>query len=78
MPDGAPDSAPWRFTSNDGRFEMTFTPAVNRHASVDAGLVKTQQDQVFGWFNGTVGLDDGSSMTITDLPGFAEKVWNCW
>lgn len=78
LPDGPPDSALWRFTSNDGRFEMTFMPAVNRWAKVDAGMVKTEQDQVFGWFSGTVILDGGASMTVRDLPGFAEKVWNRW
>ena len=78
MPDGAPDSAPWCFTSNDGRFEMDFAPAVNRWAKVDAGMVKTEQDQVFGWFSGRVILDDGTPMTVRDLPGFAEKVWNRW
>ena len=78
MPDGDPDSGPWRFTSNDGRFEMNFVPGVNRWAKVDAGMVKTEQDQVFGWFTGRVILDDGTALEIRDLPGFAEKVWNRW
>lgn len=78
MPDGPPDSAPWRFSSNDGRFEMRFEPAVNRWAKVDAGMVKTEQDQIFGWFTGEAVLDDGTVMAVRDLPGFAEKVWNRW
>lgn len=78
MPDGAPDSAPWRFSSNDGRFELDFRPGVNRWDKVDAGFIKTEQDQVFGWFSGTVILDDGSALAVHDLPGFAEKVWNRW
>ena len=45
---------------------------------VDAGMVRTEQDQVFGWFSGRVILDDGTAMTVRDLPGFAEKVWNRW
>ncbi len=78
MPDGAPDSAPWRFTSNDGRFEMDFAPAVNRWAKVDAGMVQTEQDQVFGYFSGRAILDDGTVLTVRGLPGFAEKVANRW
>ncbi|WP_242778724.1 DUF2804 domain-containing protein [Sphingopyxis sp. YF1] len=78
MPDGAPDAGNWRFSSNDGRFELDFAPAVNRWAKVDAGLVKTEQDQLFGWFSGRVVLDDGTAMAVRDLPGFAEKVWNRW
>jgi len=78
MPGGAPDSGPWRFTSNDRRFEMDFAPAVNRWAKVDAGMVKTEQDQVFGYFSGQVILDDGTVLAVHDLAGFAEKVWNRW
>jgi hypothetical protein len=78
MPDGVPDAGNWRFSSNDGRFELDFAPAVNRWAKVDAELVKTEQDQVFGWFSGRVVLDDGTAMAVRDLPGFAEKVWNRW
>jgi hypothetical protein len=78
MPDGAPDSAPWRFTSSDGRFEMAFVPIVDRADKIDIGVFTTDQHQVFGRFSGTVGLDDGSRLTVTDLIGFAEKVHNRW
>ncbi|MDZ3831094.1 MAG: DUF2804 domain-containing protein [Sphingopyxis sp.] len=78
LPDGALDASPWRFSSNDGRFELGFRPAVNRWDKVDAGLVKTEQDQLFGWYSGTVLLDDGTPLAVRDLPGFAEKVWNRW
>jgi len=78
MPSGAPDSDRWHFTSNDGRFEMHFVPAVNRWAKVEAGMVKTEQDQVFGYFSGQVILDDGALLAVRGLPGFAEKVWNRW
>jgi hypothetical protein len=78
MPEGPPDSAPWRFTSNDGRFELHFEPIVNRHHTTDLGLFKTSQDQVFGLFSGDVMLDDGSMLKIDALPGFAEEVRNRW
>ena len=78
MPEGAPDSALWKFTSNDNRFEMDFAPIINRHQTTDLGILKTAQDQVFGLFSGRVILDDGSQMTVKDLPGFAEEVRNRW
>ncbi|MFN4184846.1 MAG: DUF2804 domain-containing protein [Hyphomonas sp.] len=78
MPAGAPDSAPWQFTSNDERFVMTFQPIVNRHHTTDLGLFKTSQDQVFGLFSGNATLDDGSILRIEALPGFAEEVRNRW
>lgn len=78
MPDGAPDSGPWKFTSNDARFTMDFQPIINRHHTTDLGLFKTSQDQVFGRFSGDAVLDDGSVLRIDALPGFAEEVRNRW
>jgi hypothetical protein len=78
LPDGAPDSAPWRFTSSDGRFELVFEPIVDRAANTDIGLIKSDQHQVFGRFSGAVVLDDGSALKIENLIGFAEKVHNRW
>ena len=52
--------APWRFTSDDGRFEMDFAPILDRAACTDVKLIKSDQHQVFGRFTGTALLDDGS------------------
>jgi hypothetical protein len=78
LPPGAPDSAPWRFTSNDKRFEMTFAPIVDRAANFDYGLIKSNQHQVFGRFSGVAVTDDGTPVTVQNLIGFAEKVHNRW
>lgn len=78
MPPGAPDSGAWHFSSNDGRFTMTMQPIVNRHHTTNLGLFRTAQDQLFGLFSGEVHLDDGTVLTIRDLPGFAEEVRNRW
>lgn len=78
MPAGGPDAGPWRFTSNDGRFEMTMDPIVNRHHSTNLGLFRTVQDQVFGRFSGRIILDDGSALDIAGLTDFAEEVRNRW
>lgn len=68
----------WGFTSDDGRFEMTFRPIVNRHAKINALFVASTQDQVFGHYSGRVVLDDGRRIEIEDFFGFAEKVSNKW
>lgn len=78
IPAGDPGSAPWTFSSNDGRFRMDFKPIVNRHQTTDLGLFKTAQDQVFGLYSGEVVLDDGSVLKVEALPGFAEEVSNRW
>jgi hypothetical protein len=67
---------PWRFSSSDGRFEMDFLPLVDRAAKVNLGLVRTDQHQVFGYFNGTAILDDGRKLVLKDFFGFAEDVFN--
>ncbi|MEE2032047.1 DUF2804 domain-containing protein [Rhodococcus chondri] len=70
--------APWQFTSNDGRFEMTFAPILDRAADVDALVLRSTQHQVFGRFTGFVLLDDGTRLDIENLLGFAEEVRNRW
>ena len=70
--------SPWRFDSDDGRFEMNFTPILDRAACTDFKLLCSDQHQVFGRFNGVVRLDDGTPLTVRGLTGFAEKVFNKW
>lgn len=69
---------PWKFTSDDGRFEMDFVPIINRQSNTDLKLLKSLQNQVFGRFTGKAVLDDGTVLNIENLIGFAEKVENAW
>lgn len=71
-------AASWRFSSNDGRFEMVFEPIVDRAAVFDLKLLRSVQHQVFGRFSGRVVLDDASVIEVRDLLGFAEEVENRW
>lgn len=68
---------PWKFRSEDGSIDLTFTPIINRYASMNAIFLKSIQNQVFGRFNGTIIVEDRRVM-INDLLGFAEKVINWW
>lgn len=70
--------SPWKFSSDDGRFEMDFIPMMDRSAKIDLKLICSDQHQVFGRFSGTAILDDGQKVEIKDLAGFAEKVRNKW
>ena len=70
--------SPWRFTSDDGRFELTFEPVMDRCAKIDLFVICSDQHQVFGKFSGTVVLDDGRKLEVSNLMGFAEKVRNKW
>lgn len=68
----------WLFTSDDGRFEMTFVPVLDRASKTDIKLISSDQHQVFGHFTGKAVLDDGTVLDIKDFFGFAEKVANKW
>lgn len=67
---------PWTFGSSDGRFEMEFTPVIDRAAKTDVKLIMTDQHQVFGRMSGKAVLDDGTVLQVKDLMCFAEKVHN--
>ena len=68
----------WNFTSDDNRFYMNFTPVLDRSAFMSAGIVLSDQHQVFGRFTGRITLDDGTVLPVRDFFGFAEKVENKW
>jgi hypothetical protein len=70
--------SPWTFTSDDGRFEMAFTPVLDRASRTDLFIIMSDQHQVFGRFTGTAVLDDGTTLAVTDFFGFAEHVENKW
>ena len=69
---------PWTFTSCDGRFEMEFTPILDRAACTDLKLLCSDQHQVFGHYDGRAILDDGTELYLSHFLGFAEKVYNKW
>ena len=68
--------APWTFTGE--RCALSMTPVLDRSACAGAGPLRSEQHQIFGRFNGTVVLDDGTPLRVRDLMGFAEKVENRW
>jgi len=65
--------APWRFTSNDNRFEMVFLPHQERIDRRSAFFSSSTRRQVCGFFSGKVQLDDGSTLKFNHLTGFAER-----
>jgi len=70
--------SPWRFTSDDHRFCMDFAPILDRAAKMDFKVLCSDQHQVFGRFSGQAVLDDGKTVQVRALTGFAEKVHNRW
>ena len=75
-----PDSflKPWRMASDDGRFDMGFTPILDRASDTNLLLLRSNQHQVFGRYSGRAVLDSGRELRVENLIGFAEKVVNRW
>jgi hypothetical protein len=65
--------SPWRFTSNDNRLEMTFSPHQERVERNRVLFYYMGRRQFCGFFSGRVILDDGSEMTFQNITGFAER-----
>lgn len=68
----------WSITSNDNRCQLEFTPILDRNDVVNLLLFKSVQHQVFGYFTGYFILDTGEKITIENLLGFTEEVYNRW
>jgi len=65
--------SPWRFTSNDGRLEMTFEPQQERDETLRMFFSYLKRRQLFGTFSGKALLDDGYECTFSGITGFAER-----
>jgi len=70
--------SPWTFSSDDKRFEMVFTPIFDNFTTLNLLIAHNTCHQVFGYWNGTVVLDDGKKLEIHNLFAFVEEAHNRW
>ena len=70
--------SPWKMVSPDGRLNLEFTPFLERVAKTDFKVLNSEVHQIFGRYNGTAVLDNGETVQITDLTGFAEEHHAKW
>lgn len=68
----------WQIVSSDERMNLIFSPYLDRFDKISLLVIVSDQHQVFGTFSGTVVLDDGTTLEIKDVHGFAEMVHNRW
>ena len=69
---------PWHMTDDEGRLDLVFTPLLDRVDWMDFKLIRSDQHQVFGRFDGAVTLDDGSTLLVENLLGSAEVIHNVY
>ncbi|MEO3787752.1 DUF2804 domain-containing protein [Actinocorallia sp. B10E7] len=68
---------PWRITGSD-RLDLTFTPFHERRASINAGLLLNDTHQCFGHYTGTIRPENGGTIELDGLLGWAEQVHMRW
>ncbi|MCL2270969.1 MAG: DUF2804 domain-containing protein [Treponema sp.] len=66
--------SPWRFSSNDNRLEMVFTPQQERVDYRQMLFFSASRRQFYGSFSGKAILDDDTEMDFQNITGFAERV----
>ena len=69
---------PWKFTDNEGRLNLFFTPFKERLARTNLGVIFSEVHQMFGHYDGEVIADNGEVIKIKDLVGFAEEHHARW
>lgn len=68
---------PWTFTSKQKNIYLEFQPIIDRNAYTNVLVIKSDQHQVFGYFNGYF-IIDNKKIEISNMIGFAERVENKW
>jgi hypothetical protein len=69
---------PWRMVSSDGRLDLEFVPFRERRAETHLLLIDSVVHQMFGQYRGRVVSDEGETIEIQDLFGFAEEHYARW
>lgn len=69
---------PWRMVAPDGRLDLTFTPFLERVAKTDLLLIRSEVHQLFGRYAGTAVTDEGETVQIEGVVGFAEEHHARW
>jgi hypothetical protein len=64
---------PWRMVAPDGRLDVEFTPFLERVAQSNLLVVASKVHQIFGHYSGQVVTDDGRTIRLDGLVGFAEE-----
>ena len=75
---GSDPMQPWTLDSGDGRFFATLTPLYDRDTITKLLFVNNRCHQMFGTFEGSLRLENGTVLPFTGVSGFAEHAVNHW
>ncbi len=69
---------PWKFTSNDDRFNMTLNPLIPNRDKINFGVIYSNSSLIHGLYSGTIVLDNGEKIQIKEMLGHAEDIYWRW
>lgn len=70
---------PWHVVDPGGQLDIVLTPRFDKHTKVEAGPdLGSETHQVFGTWSGRLLTDDGLSLELSGLQGFAEEARQRW
>jgi uncharacterized protein DUF2804 len=68
----------WRVEDPGGRLRLGLAPRYDKHTRIEAVVMGTETHQVFGTWSGTFVTDDGETLELAGLQGFAEESRSRW
>ncbi|MFX1401073.1 MAG: DUF2804 domain-containing protein [Promethearchaeota archaeon] len=71
-------SKPWKFTSNDNRFDMILIPLIPHTEKINFGIIKLDSSLMHGLYNGVLKLDNDDKIHIKNMLGHAEDIFWRW
>lgn len=69
---------PWSMQSADGRVQLRFQPVGKRSERIHAGLIASNFNQMFGFYDGVLVPRSGPPVQLSGVPGFAEDHYAKW
>ena len=64
--------------SDCGRVNLTFMPEGKRTEKVNVGILASNFKQMFGYYNGSIITDQGETVKLERVAGFAEDHYAKW
>jgi len=69
---------PWHITAPAAALDLTFTPFMERVATSNLWVIRSEVHQMFGHYHGHIMTSDGEKIPVNDLVGWAEDHVALW
>jgi hypothetical protein len=69
---------PWYVEDPGGQLSLELAPRYDKHSRIELGVMGTETHQVFGTWSGRFVSDDGESIELAGMQGFAEESRSRW